>query len=69
MKVFLTHRAEKNYETIREYIKNEWGPSVAESFEEKVDNYSVSLRHSRKWDLLKKNFNGRILFQQLANFS
>jgi len=37
MNVFLTRQAEQNYDSIREYMRKEWGQSVAESFEEKVD--------------------------------
>jgi plasmid stabilization system protein ParE len=39
MKIFLTTRANKNYEAIRSYIKNEWGERVAKAFENKVADF------------------------------
>ena len=36
MKIFLTKRAEKNYRSIKEYIRNEWGEKIAGAFEQKT---------------------------------
>jgi len=36
MKIFLTKRAEKNYHSIKEYIRNEWGQRTADTFEQKT---------------------------------
>ena len=59
MKVFLTRRAERNYETIREYIRNEWGPSVAESFEEKVDDlFNLLVTFPEMGPIEKKDIRG-----------
>ncbi|MGC3945554.1 MAG: type II toxin-antitoxin system RelE/ParE family toxin [Chryseolinea sp.] len=38
MKVFLSRRAVQSYTRIRDYIEQEWGTSVAESFEVKVND-------------------------------
>ena len=37
MKVFLTRRAERNYNSIKEYITKEWGQKTAEAFVNKAD--------------------------------
>lgn len=37
MKIFLTRRAERNYQVIKEYIKNEWGDKTAGEFVLKTD--------------------------------
>ena len=37
MKVFLTRRAEKDYELIKDYITQEWGDKTAETFTKKAD--------------------------------
>lgn len=37
MKIFLTRRAERNYQVIKEYIKNEWGDKTAGEFVLKID--------------------------------
>jgi plasmid stabilization system protein ParE len=37
MKVFLTRRAERNYNSIKEYIAKEWGQRTAEAFVNKAD--------------------------------
>ncbi len=39
MKVFFTPRALKNYDTIKKYIVDKWGESVAKSFEKKTINF------------------------------
>lgn len=38
MKVFLTRRAERNFNSIKEYITKEWGERTAEAFVNKADN-------------------------------
>lgn len=43
MKVFLSRRAVQSYTRIRDYIKKEWGESVADSFEEKVNDLLILL--------------------------
>lgn len=45
MTVFLTRRAERNYESIRNYIQQEWGELTAKQFTQKTDQF---------FDLLKK---------------
>lgn len=37
MKVYLTRRAEKNYNSIKDYIAEEWGEGTAEEFAQKAD--------------------------------
>ncbi len=37
MKVFLTRRAERNYNSIKEYITQEFGEKTAETFTKKAD--------------------------------
>lgn len=37
MKVFLTRRAERNYNSILEYINQEWGSKTAQTFSNKAD--------------------------------
>ena len=37
MKVFLTRRAEKDYELIKDYITQEWGDKTSETFTKKAD--------------------------------
>ena len=37
MKVYLTRRAEQNYNSIKDYIALEWGEKTAEEFAEKAD--------------------------------
>ena len=37
MKVFLTRRAERNYNAIKEYINQEWGAKTAQTFTKKAD--------------------------------
>ncbi len=39
MRIFLTKRAEKNYLSIKEFITNKWGISVAEAFERKATDF------------------------------
>ena len=39
MKIFLTRRAEKNYHSIKNYITNEWGESVAAAFGQKTIDF------------------------------
>lgn len=39
MKISLTKRAEKNYRSIKDYIKNEWGQRVADAFEQKIVDF------------------------------
>lgn len=37
MKIFLTRRAERNYDSIKDYIKKEWGDKTAGEFVQKTD--------------------------------
>ena len=37
MKVYLTRRAELNYNSIKNYIALEWGEKTAEEFSQKTD--------------------------------
>jgi len=37
MNVFLTRRAERNFNSIKEYITKEWGQKTAEAFVNKAD--------------------------------
>jgi plasmid stabilization system protein ParE len=37
MKIFLTRRAERNYDDIKGYIKQEWGDKTAGEFIQKTD--------------------------------
>lgn len=39
MTVFLTRRAEKNYDTIKEHIKRKWGEKTADEFALKTDEF------------------------------
>lgn len=39
MRISLTKRAEKNYNSIRSYIAEEWGDEVAKAFEQKVIDF------------------------------
>ncbi|MFM6975529.1 MAG: type II toxin-antitoxin system RelE/ParE family toxin [Sphingobacteriaceae bacterium] len=36
MTVFLTRRAEKNYQFIKDYLSEEWGTHVAQAFEQRT---------------------------------
>ena len=38
MQVFVTPRAERNFDSIISYIKQEWGEKIAEEFIQKVDD-------------------------------
>lgn len=38
MEVFVTARAEKNFDAIAEYINQEWGNKTAQQFIQKTDN-------------------------------
>jgi plasmid stabilization system protein ParE len=55
MKVLLSRRAERNYARIREYIRQEWGESVALSFEEKLDDLLVLLANYPEMGVIEKN--------------
>ena len=37
MQIFLTRRAERNYDSIKGYIKQEWGDTTAGEFVQKTD--------------------------------
>lgn len=37
MKVLLTHRAEKNYDSIKGFIREEWGEKTKQEFVQKTD--------------------------------
>lgn len=37
MRVYLTRRAEKNYNSIKDYIAKEWGERIADEFAQKAD--------------------------------
>jgi len=37
MRIFLTRRAERNYDSIKGYIKQEWGDKTAGEFVQKTD--------------------------------
>lgn len=37
MRIFLTRRAEKDYNSIRDHIAQEWGDKTAETFTKKTD--------------------------------
>lgn len=39
MKIFLTKRAEKNYNSIKEFITGEWGENVTKAFVQKTKNF------------------------------
>lgn len=39
MTIFLTRRAEKNYEAIKAHIRNKWGEKTAEEFALKTDEF------------------------------
>ncbi len=44
MQVFVTARAEKNFSSIVDYIKNKWGAPTAHEFIKKVDDMLVLLK-------------------------
>ncbi len=48
MIVFLTKRAEKNFQTINNYISKEWGLKVAEAFEQKIIDFLELLKEFPK---------------------
>ena len=37
MEVLLTHRAERNYDSIKDYIRKEWGEKTRQEFIQKTD--------------------------------
>lgn len=43
MKVFLTRRAERNYNSIKEYITQEFGEKTSETFTKKADEIFILL--------------------------
>ena len=45
MKIFLTKRADKNYQSIKEHISNKWGEKVAQAFEQKVIDFLGLLKN------------------------
>ncbi|MEJ1242318.1 type II toxin-antitoxin system RelE/ParE family toxin [Chryseolinea sp. T2] len=54
MKVFLSRRAVKSYTRIRDYIEEEWGESVAESFEVKVNDLFTLLANYPEMGILEQ---------------
>lgn len=45
MKIFLTRRAEKNYDSIKDYIKKKWGEKTANEFILKTDELLSLLKN------------------------
>ena len=44
MQVFVTPRAERNFDSIVDYIKQEWGEKTAKEFIQKVDEFFILLK-------------------------
>jgi plasmid stabilization system protein ParE len=45
MQVFVTSRAEQNFDSIVEYIKNKWGEQTAKQFVQKADRIFTLLKN------------------------
>lgn len=45
MQVFVTPGAEKNFDSIVEYIKSKWGENTAQQFIQKTDNIFMLLKN------------------------
>lgn len=54
MKVFLSRKAVQSYTRIRDYIEKEWGESVAESFEVKVNDLFALLANYPEMGVLEQ---------------
>jgi plasmid stabilization system protein ParE len=45
MKIFLTKKAERNYDSIKGYIKQEWGEKTVSEFIQKTDSFFNLLKN------------------------
>jgi plasmid stabilization system protein ParE len=69
MKVILTRRAERNYLSIRNYIIKEWGPNVAQAFDQKVDElFELLKKFPEMGPIEKTNIRGFQLSSQTRIF-
>lgn len=71
MKVFLTARALKNYNSIKQHIKIEWGEKVSEAFEKKTLNFLDLIAYFPKMGTIEvttKNIRGFQLSKQTRVF-
>ncbi|WP_333820268.1 type II toxin-antitoxin system RelE/ParE family toxin [Ohtaekwangia sp.] len=55
MELFLTRRAEKNYASIKNYIKDEWGEKTASEFILKTEEFFELLRKYPAIGQIEKN--------------
>lgn len=75
MKIFLTKRAERNYDFIKSYIKEKWGNQTAEEFDQKTDElFKLLLKFPEMGQVEKDNIRGfqisrqtRILYRKREN--
>jgi plasmid stabilization system protein ParE len=71
MKLFITKKAERNYNKIKEYITDEFGDRVAEAFEQKtVDFFDLLVEYPEMGSLefIDKNIRGFQLAKQTRVF-
>jgi plasmid stabilization system protein ParE len=54
MQVFVTSRAERNFDSIIDYIKQKWGERTAKQFVQKTDEIFKLLKNYPSWDKLKR---------------
>jgi plasmid stabilization system protein ParE len=55
MKIFLTRRAEKNYDSIKDHIKEKFGQRTAEQFVQKTDEFFSLLKNYPAIGQVEKN--------------
>lgn len=67
MKVYLTRRAEKNYNSIKDYIAEEWGEGTAEEFAQKADKLFQLLEDFPEMGPLKRKIFAGFSFHDKQN--
>ena len=55
MKVFLTRRAERNYNSIKDYISQQWGDNTAFQFAQKTDELFQLLQNFPEMGPIEKD--------------
>ncbi len=71
MRIFLTKRAVRDYNSIKQYLKKEWGENVAEAFEHKTTDFLNLLKDFPKMGSLEvqeKQIRGIVLTKQVKLF-
>lgn len=65
MQVFVTARAEKNFDSIVEYIKQKWGDKTSQQFIQKTDDiFNILKSHPLLGQVEKGNIRGPQLSPQ-----